>query len=143
MYIRPPLLLISVQYFNSLPYSSFKCRPFYPIIKQNMAHSSLIFKYPKHYATTQQNNTLSPILQLKIRRFRILSFVSLFTHFLSTVYTPPPTPLVLAAPNKTKPSTQLSPPLKLSPHDPKEKKTNHYFLSSYFLKINHSEQGHS
>ena len=41
---RPP---ISVQYLNSLPDSSFSCRPFYPLIKQNTTHSPFIFKYSR------------------------------------------------------------------------------------------------
>ena len=57
---------ISVQYFNSLPNSSFKCRPFYSLIKQNMAYSPLIFKYPKHYPTKQHFITHFPTQNQKI-----------------------------------------------------------------------------
>ena len=107
-----------------------------------MAHSPLIFKYPKHYPTKQHFITHSPTQNQKIQNPLFCFF---FTLFLFTVYMPPPTPLVPAAPkqNKTLSLAQLSHPLKLRPHDPKKKKkrTNHYFLSSYFLKINHLEQG--
>ena len=57
---------ISVQYFNSFPNSSFKCRLFYPLIKQNIAHSPLIFKYPKHYPTKQHFITHFPTQNQKI-----------------------------------------------------------------------------
>ena len=119
VHLAPPP--ISVQYLNSLPGSSFSCRPFYPLIKKTRPTAHL---YLNTQSTTQQNNILSLILQLKIRRFRTLSFVSLFTLFLSTVYTPPPTPLVTVAlkQKKKKPSAQLSPPLKLILTIPKKKK---------------------
>ena len=57
---------ISIRYFNSFPNSSFKCRPFYSLIKQNMAYSPLIFKYPKHYPTKQHFITHSPTQNQKI-----------------------------------------------------------------------------
>ena len=72
---------ISVQYFNSLPDSSFKCRLFYPLIKQNMAHSPLIFKYPKHYPTKQHFITHSPTQNQKIQNpFFYFSFYSLLVY---------------------------------------------------------------
>ena len=64
--VHPAPSPISVQYFNSFPNSSFKCRPFYPLIKQNMAHSPVIFKYPKHYPTKQHFITHSPTQNQKI-----------------------------------------------------------------------------
>ena len=64
--VHPAPSPISVQYFNSFPNSSFKCRPFYPLIKQNMAHNPLIFKYLKHYLTKQHFITHSPIQNQKI-----------------------------------------------------------------------------
>ena len=114
---------ISIRYFISFPNSSFKCRPFYSLIKQNMAYSPLIFKYPKHYPTKQHFITHSPTQNQKIQNPLFCFF---FTLFLFTVYMPPPTPLVPAAPkqNKTLSLAQLSHPLKLSPHDPKKKKKN-------------------
>ena len=57
---------ISIRYFNSFPNSSFKCRPFYSPIKQNMAYSPLIFKNPKHYPTKQHFITHSPTQNQKI-----------------------------------------------------------------------------
>ena len=47
VHLAPPP--ISVQYLNSLPGSSFSCRPFYPLIKQNMA--PLYLNTQRHYPT--------------------------------------------------------------------------------------------
>ena len=105
---------------------------FYPLIKQNMAH--LYLNTQRHY---QQNNTLSSIFKLKIRT---LSFAILFILFLSSVYTPPPTPLVLAAPKQNKTLAQPSSQTQSSRSKKKKKKPDHYFLSSCFLKINHLER---
>ena len=95
-----------------------------------MAH--LYLNTQRHY---QQNNTLSSIFKLKIRT---LSFAILFILFLSSVYTPPPTPLVLAAPKQNK--TLAQPSSQTQSSRSKKKKPDHYFLSSCFLKINHLER---
>ena len=135
-------LPISVQYLNSLPGSSFNCRPFYPLMKQNTAHSPLIFKYSKHYPTKQHFIIHSPNQNQKIQNpFFCFSFYSLLVYYVhATAHSPG-----YSSPQKKKkkPSAQLSPPLKLSPHDPQKKKIDHYFLCSCFLKINHSKQGRS
>ena len=116
-------LPISVQYLNSLPGSSFNCRPFYPLIKQNTAHSPLIFKYSKYYPTKQHFIIHSPTQNQKIQNpFFCFSFYSLLVYYVhatahSTGYSSPQ-----KRKKKKKPSAQLSPPLKLSPHDPQKKK---------------------
>ena len=89
-------LPISVQYLNSLPGSSFNYRPFYPLIKQNTAHSSLIFKYSKYYPTKQHFITHSPTQNQKIQNpFFCFSFYSLLVYCVhatahSTGYSSPP-----------------------------------------------------
>ena len=80
--VHPAPSSISVQYFNSLPDSSFKCRLFYPLIKQNMAHSSLIFKYPKHRPTKQHFITHFPTQNQKIQNpLFYFSFYSLLVYY--------------------------------------------------------------
>ena len=75
-------LPISVQYLNSLPGSSFNYRPFYPLIKQNTAHSPLIFKYSKHYPTKQHFITHSPTQNQKIQNpLFCFSFYSLLVYY--------------------------------------------------------------
>ena len=105
---------------------------FCPLIKPKLGLH--IFKYPKAlpnkitlYLLQKKKKKLSPILNLKIRT---LSYAILFILFQSSVYTP-----LLTGNNspQTKQNPQLSPPLKLSPHDPKKRKLDHYFLSSCFL----------
>ena len=106
-----------------------------------MAHSSLIFKYSKYYPTKQHFITHSPTQNQKIQNpFFCFSFYSLLVYYVHATAHSTSSSSPQTKQNKTLSSAQLSHPLKLSPHDPK-KKTNHYFLSSYFLKINHSEQG--
>ena len=88
-------LPISVQYLNSLPGSSFNCRPFYPLIKQNTAHSPLIFKYSKYYPTKQHFIIHSPTQNQKIQNpFFCFSFYSLLVYYVhatahSTGYSSP------------------------------------------------------
>ena len=90
-------LPISVQYLNSLSGSSFNCRPFYPLIKQNTAHSPLIFKYSKHYPTKQHFIIHSPNQNQKIQNpFFCFSFYSLLVYYVhatahSTGYSSPQT----------------------------------------------------
>ena len=108
-----------------------------------MAHNPLIFKYPNHYPTKQHFITHYPTQNQKIQNPLFCFF---FTLFLFIVYMPLPTPLVPATPkqNKTLSSAQPSSQTQSSRSQKKKKKrTNHYFLSSYFLKINHLEQGRS
>ena len=91
---RPP---ISVQYLNSLPDSSFSCRPFYPLIKQNTTHRPFIFKYSKHYPTKQHFITHSLTQNQKIQNpFFCFSFYSLLVYCVhatahSTGYSSPQT----------------------------------------------------
>ena len=120
---------------------------FYPLIKPK--HGPLIFKYPKalpnkitlyllkkkknqknkkkkqkkHFITHSQSQNWNPF------------FVILFILFQSSVYTPL---LTSTSSPQTKQKPQLNPPLRLSPHNPKKRKLDHYFLPSCFLKINHS-----
>ena len=101
---RPP---ISVQYLNSLPDSSFSCRPFYPLIKQNTTHRPFIFKYSKHYPTKQHFITHSLTQNQKIQNpFFCFSFYSLLVYCVhatahSTGYSSPQT-------KKKKKNPQLS-----------------------------------
>ena len=135
--VHPAPPPIFVQYFNSLLDSSFKCRPFYPLIKQNMAHSSLIFKYSKYYPTKQHFITHSPTQNQKIQNpFFCFSFYSLLVYCVhATAHS------TGSSSPQTKQNPQLSSTLLSNSilTIPKKKKTNNYFLSSYFLKINHSE----
>ena len=125
MYIRPPPIYVQFTPRLQLALVSI-VGLFYPLIKQNMAH--LYLNTQRHY---QQNNTLSSIFKLKIRT---LSFAILFILFLSSVYTPPPTPLVLAAPKQNKTLAQPSSQTQSSRSKKKKKNLTIIFFLLAFLK---------
>ena len=127
----PPIF---VQYFNLLSGSSFNCRPFYPLIKQNMTHSPLIFKYLKCYPRKQHFITHSPTQNQKIQNpFFYFSFYTLLVYCVHAT---------AHSTSSNSPQTKQNPQLSLLSNSvlkiPK-KKIDHYFLSSCFLKINHSK----
>ena len=106
-----------------------------------MAHNPLIFKYPKHYPTKQHFITHFPTQNQKIQNpFFYFSFYSLLVYRVH---------ITAHSTGSSSPQTKQNPQLNSALLSnsvltiPKKKKTNHYFLSSYFHKINHSEQGHS
>ena len=125
MYTPPPPKFL----FNSLPAcSSFNCKPL--LSSNKTKHDPLICKYPK-------------VLPNKIILYHPFSisksepFLLLFFLFSSSILCTRHCPLVPAAPkqNKTLNSALLS---NLVLTIPKKKKKDHCFLSSCFLKINHS-----
>ena len=119
----PPFL------FNSLPAcSSFNYRPL--LSSNKTKHSPLIFKYPK---TPPNKITLyHPFSISKLEPFPLLFFL-----FSSSLLCTRHCPLVPAAPkqNKTLSSTLLLDSVLMIR---KKKKPDHDYLSSCFLKINHS-----
>ena len=107
-----------------------------------MAHSPLIFKYPKHYSTKQHFITYSPTQNQKIQNpFFCFSFYSLLVYCVHATAHSTGSSSPRTKQNPQLNSTLLSNLVLTIPK--KKKKTNNYFLSSYFLKINHSEQGRS
>ena len=103
-----------------------------------MAHNPLIFKYPKHYPTKQHFITHSLTQNQKIQNpFLCFSFYSLLVYYVhATAHS------IGSSSHQTKQNPQLSSALfSNSVLTIQKKKKYNYFLSSYFLKINHSEQG--
>ena len=108
-----------------------------------MAHIPLIFKYPKHYPTKQHFITHSLTQNQKIQNpFFCFSFYSLLVYYVHATAHSTSSSSPQTKQNKTLSSAQPSSQTQSS-RSKKKKKTNHYFLSSYFLKINHLEQGRS
>ena len=109
-----------------------------------MAHNPLIFKYPKHYPTKQHFITHSPTQNQKIQNpFFCFSFYFLLLYCVHAI---------AHSTGSSSPQTKQNPQLNSAilsnsvftiQKTKKNKKTNYYFLSSYFLKINHLEQGRS